>query len=113
MSGVTPFAFLMVSAMLGLAALAAGLRWREPVGQPQSLPAPRAIDPEPHTLTYLGADGRPNPLRYESFPDYPSALARQRELARAGRAAIVAHADSGEIRIDADALFGAFRRISF
>lgn len=113
MSGVTPFAFLMVSAMVGIAALAAGLRWRKPVNQAQPMPAPRRIDRDPHTLTYLGADGRPNPMRYESFADYPSALARQREQARHGRPAIVTHADTGEVRVDPYEMFGPFRRISF
>lgn len=113
MSGVTPFAFLMVSATVGLAALAACLRWREPANRPQPAPAPRPIDRDRHTLTYLGANGRPNPLRYEIFADYPSALDRQREQARRGKPAVVTHADSGEVRIDPDAVFGPFHRISF
>lgn len=109
MSAITPFAFLMVVAMVGLAALAAALRWREPLRRPQTVTGRRPIDGEPHTLTFLGADGRPNPLRYEIFPDYPAALTRQRELFRNGEASVVIHAESGEVRIDVANMFGPFR----
>lgn len=113
MSGVTPFAFLIVSATIGLAAVAAGLRWREPAKQTPPVGPPRPIDGEAHTLTYLGPDGRPNPLRYETFADYPTALTRQRAQARLGKPSIVRHTESGEVRIDLTEIFGGFRPIGF
>jgi hypothetical protein len=113
MSGVTPFAFLIIMATIGLAALAASLRWREPIKNTQPKPPTRPIDRETHTLTYLGADGRPNPLQYETFADYPSALTRQRAQARLGKPSIVRHNDSGEVRIDFSEIFGGFRPMGF
>lgn len=70
-------------------------------------------DTEPHTLTMVGANGRPNPLHYERFPNYPTALARQRELASCGRASVVSHAETGAIRIDLAAWLGPYARIGF
>lgn len=73
----------------------------------------RRIDNQRHTLTLVGADGRVNPARYESFPDYPAALTQQRRLARLGQASIVTHTDSGEVRIDYPTMLGPFGRIYY
>lgn len=99
-------------AIIGAAAWSLTLWWlREP--PPLAPPAPPRLpmDREPHTLTVLGRDGRPNPLHYERLPDYPSAQARQRDLARQGKACVIAHADSGQVRLDLSAWFGPYGRI--
>ncbi|MCR6633099.1 MAG: hypothetical protein NVV74_25345 [Magnetospirillum sp.] len=105
---------VLVYAVMGVAAWTLTVWW---LGEPRARPAPRVAarptDAEPHTLTLLGPSGRPNPLRYERFPCYAAALARQRELARQGRASVVVHADSGEVRLDMAGLLEPYGRISF
>jgi hypothetical protein len=105
----------LVLAVMGVAAWTLTLWW---LREPGPLPAPQArtvrpIDGDPHTLTPLGPNGRPNPLHYERFPCYALALARQRELALHGHASVVRHADSGEVRIDLAGLLEPYERISF
>lgn len=95
------------------ASLAVALRWRHEVPRRATPVVPRAIDSQPHTLTLIGSDGRPNPARYENFPNYPAALACQRRLVRGGKASVVTHSDSGEIRIDYPTMFGPFGRIYY
>jgi hypothetical protein len=97
-----PWALLLICASLALSAtLVAVSRW---IG---IIPA-CTIDAEPHTLTLLGPNGRCNPAQYENFPDYRAAQARQRALIRNGRASIVAHSATGEIRIDPTMLPGCY-----
>lgn len=109
MSGLTPLAILMVCATVGLAVLMAAVHWHRPLRRPQPVVTGLPIDDQPHTVTLLGANGRPNPQAYETFADYPSALARQRALYRNGQASVVTHVESGEVRIDMNNLFGPFR----
>lgn len=101
----------LVSAVLGVAAWTLTLWWlRETWPVVVALP-PQPMDCEPHTVTVLGANGRPNPLHYERLPTYAAALARQRDLARHGHASIIAHADSGQVRLDLAAWLGPCGRI--
>lgn len=102
---------MLVSAVAGVAAWTLTLWWlREP--QPVPQPPPQLpMDREPHTITMLGPDGRPNPLRYERLPTYAAALTRQRELSRQGHACIIAHADTGQIRLDLSAWLGPYARM--
>lgn len=104
---------LLVGCVVGAAVWVAAAWWdRGPVTEPlPSVPSPS--DSEPHTLTLLGPDGRPNPLSYETFPNYAAALTRQRELSRRGRDSVVSHAESGRIRVDLAAWLGAYGRIGF
>jgi len=102
---------LLLVSVVGVAAFSATAWWdRIPVLQPVVVPGPN--DQEPHTLTLVGPDGRPNPMSYERFADYPAALARQRELARKGTNSVVFHAESGEVRIDLAAWLGPYGRIN-
>ncbi|HTH17928.1 MAG TPA: hypothetical protein VL974_14820 [Magnetospirillum sp.] len=105
---------MVVSAVVGVAAWTLTL-WllRENAPTPVPMPLPRPQDREPHTLTHLGADGRPNPAHYERFPTYQAALLRQRELTRRGRDSIITHSDSGEVRVDLSVWFGPFGRMPF
>lgn len=104
---------MVVTAIVGVAAWSLTLWW---LREPQRAAAPpvaiRPMDREPHTVTVLGPDGRPNPLHYERLPTYAAAQTRQRELARSGRASVIAHAESGEIRIDLSAWLGPYGRIT-
>jgi hypothetical protein len=105
---------LLVGCFVGAAAWSAALWWdRMPVAKPLALVVPGPADAEPHMLTLLGPDGRPNPLHYENFPNYPTALLRQRELFRKGSASVICHAESGELRVDLAAWLGPYGRISF
>lgn len=102
---------MLVSAVAGAAAWTVTLWW---LREPQPAPSPPLLSPmdgEPHTITMLGPDGRPNPLRYERLPNYPAALARQRELSRRGVNSIIAHAESGQIRMDIAAWLGPYARL--
>lgn len=108
-----PDVSLLAYGVMLAASLAVALRWRHDIPRAPTPITPRAIDNQPHTLTRVGADGRVNPAQYENFPNYPSALAQQRRLARTGQASVVAHSDSGEIRIDYATLFGPFGRIYY
>jgi hypothetical protein len=105
----------LVYAVMGVAAWTLTLWW---LREPGAMPAPpamaaRPIDADPHTLTLIAPNGRPNPLHYERFPTYALALARQRELALHGHPSIVRHADSGEVRVDLAGLLEPYERISF
>ncbi|MBC7953261.1 MAG: hypothetical protein H7Z12_15750 [Rhodospirillaceae bacterium] len=104
---------LLVGFFVGAAVWSMALWWdRMPVAEPNTtIPAPG--DGEPHTLTLLGPDGRPNPMHYETFPNYPTALARQRELSRRGSHSVISHAESGAIRLDLAAWLGPYGRIGF
>ncbi|MBX9635688.1 MAG: hypothetical protein K2X44_11965, partial [Magnetospirillum sp.] len=105
--------FLLVMGFVGAAVWSMALWWdRAPVAEPLLL-VPGPGDSEPHTLTLLGPDGRPNPLHYESFPNYLAALTRQRELSRRGHDSVVSHAGSGAIRVDLAAWLGPYGRIGF
>lgn len=104
---------LLAYFLVWAAALAVALRWRHEIPR---APAPvhrRAIDVQHHTVTLVGRDGRPNPARYECFPNYAAALAHQRKLARTGQASVVTHTDSGEVRIDFATMLGPFGRIYY
>ncbi|HLO77992.1 MAG TPA: hypothetical protein VK196_16175 [Magnetospirillum sp.] len=104
---------VVATAIIGVAAWTLTLWWlREPQRSPTPtlLPA-RPMDGEPHTLTVLGSSGRPNPLQYERLPTYAAALTRQRELARLGKACIITHSESGEVRIDLSAWLGPYGRL--
>lgn len=105
------FGMMLVTVVLGVAAWSLTLWWlREP--QPATAPPPLLpMDAEPHTVTVLGPDGRPNPLHYERLPSYAAALSRQRELARVGHPSIIAHAESGQLRFDLSAWLGPYGRI--
>lgn len=112
-SGAVPWHYMVVFATLVMAAMIAGVTIGRRLGrQPLPQPAPRRFDGEPHILTRVGSDGRANPGAYERFPDYPSALSRQRELVGRGIPAVVTHAESGEVRLDLAQLLGPFHRIS-
>lgn len=104
---------VVVTAIVGVAAWTLTLWWlRDPPPSTHDPVAPRPMDREPHTITVLGCNGRPNPLQYERLPTYAAARTRQRELARQGKACVIAHADSGEVRIDLSAWFGPYGRLS-
>jgi len=106
-----PVCMLLVTSIIGVAAFTATAWWdRIPVARPLVVPGPN--DHEPHTLTLIGPDGRPNPMSYERFADYPQALSRQQELARKGFNSVVFHAETGEIRIDLAAWLGPYGRIT-
>lgn len=104
---------LLAYAVILAASLAVALRWRHEIPRASTPPVRRRIDAQAHTLTLVGADGRLNPARYHSFPNYPAALAHQRKLARLGQASVVTHTDSGEIRIDYPTMLGPFGRIYY
>lgn len=70
------------------------------------------FDGEPHTLMMIAASGRPNPLAYENFPNYPAALTRQRELLKCGRDCVVTHSDSGAVRVDVSLVLSPYQKIS-
>lgn len=108
--------FVMAAAcgIIGLAAWTLTLWWlRDPQQAAARPPARHPMDHEPHTLTVLGRDGRLNPLQYERLPSYAAAQARQRELAHQGKASVIAHAESGQIRMDLAAWLGPYARIGF
>ncbi len=106
-----PVCMLLVATIVGVAAFTATAWWdRIPVAQPIVVHGP--LDGEPHTLTVFGPDGRPNPMNYERFTDYPAALARQRDLARRGLDSVVFHTETGEVRIDLAAWLGPYGRIT-
>ncbi|MGE5547703.1 MAG: hypothetical protein ACM33T_12450 [Solirubrobacterales bacterium] len=108
------FGFLVAAGSVAAAALSAAVRWRHQFGPPIEPPAVQSdCDGEPHSLVWLGAEGRPNPLHTEVFPDYPAALVRQRELGRLGQASVVRHVATGQVRIDIGTIFGAYSRIRF
>ena len=96
-----------------LAILSMAARWDQAfpsLGRPLRV---SPLDRHPHVLTPLGHNGAPNPMAAESFADYHSALARQRQMARHGQATVVTHRDSGEVRVDHATLLGPFGRITF
>lgn len=101
----------LVIAVLGVAAWSLTLWWLREPRPVAAAPPQQPMDDEPHTLTMLGANGRPNPLRYERLPTYAAALARQRDLARQGHASVIAHAESGQVRLDLAAWLGPYGRI--
>jgi hypothetical protein len=101
--------FALVSFAATAAVVTFWLKGRGQVRNPMPVLVPRAIDHEPHTLMRLSPDGRPNPAAYENFPDYLSALLRQRELSARGHASVITHSDSGEIRINAADLLAGFK----
>lgn len=105
------FGMALATAVIGVAAWTLTLWWLRDPAPPAAVQPRCPIDTEPHTVTVLGPDGRPNPLRYERVPTYAAALARQRDLARQGQACIIAHADSGQVRIDLSAWLGPYGRI--
>lgn len=106
----TPLMMTAACAVIGAAAWRLTWWWLR-----ETPPAPPArrhpLDDSPHIVTVLGAHGRPNPLQYERLPDYRTAQARQRELTRQGRACVVTHADSGQIRHDLPGWLGFDRRV--
>lgn len=106
------FSMMLVTAVIGAAAWSLTLWW---LREPQTAPPPPSgpLDADPHTVTVLGPDGRPNPLHYERVPTYAAALAYQRELDRQGHASIIAHADSGQVRVDWSAWLGPYGRVGF
>lgn len=105
------YAMVLVSVVLGVAAWSLTLWWLRETRPLTATPPQLPMDAEPHTLTVLGRDGRPNPLHYERLPTYAAALARQRDLARQGRASVIAHAESGQVRLDIAAWLGPYGRI--
>ncbi|MGE5476606.1 MAG: hypothetical protein ACM3Q1_08140 [Bacteroidales bacterium] len=109
------FGMALATAIVGIAAWTLTLWWLTDTRPlPTAANAAMARDPmddEPHTLTLLGPDGRPNPLHYERLPTYAAALSRQRELTRRGHASVITHADSGRVRLDLSAWFGPYGRI--
>lgn len=107
------FSMVVVTAIVGVTAWTLTLWWLREPQRPTTPPAlVFPMDREPHTLTVLGPDGRPNPLHYERLPNYAAAQTRQRELARTGRSSIIAHAESGEVRLDLSAWLGPYCRIT-
>ncbi len=108
-----PFGYLYFTGIVGVAILMVCAHWRDLFAS--ALPAAAPADPrdgDRHVLTLLGPDGRPNPARYELHDDYPSALARQRDLATRGQGSVVRHAETGATRVDLDIL-ETYRRIAF
>lgn len=104
---------LIVLAAWMLAILSMAARWDQAFPRLAQPLRTSPLDKQPHMLTPLGHNGAPNPMAAECFADYGAALARQRQLARQGRAAVVAHRDSGEVRVDHATLLGPFGRITF
>lgn len=104
---------LLAYGVVWAASIAVVARWHRDVPRAAVPLLRRAIDSQRHTLTLVGADGRLNPTRYESFPNYPQALTHQRRLARSGQASVVTHTDSGEVRIDFATMLGPFGRIYY
>lgn len=104
---------LLAYAVVWVASVAVVARWHREIPRPAVSLVARRIDSQRHTLTLVGADGRVNPLRYETFPNYRLALAHQRRLSRMGQASVVAHTDSGEVRIDYATMLGPFGRIYY
>lgn len=105
---------MAVTAIVGVAAWTLTL-WM--LREPPPRPTPQRIllsplDGDPHTLTALGPNGRPNPLHYERAPDYRAALARQQELARHGITTIITHSETGQVRIDWSTWLGPYGRIT-
>lgn len=114
-AGIGALGFFMTFGLVGLAGVAVLLHLEDASAAPANRLArrPRPIDAEPHTLTMLGRNGRPNPAAYELHPDLDAALARQRELARKGRDCLISHTATGELRIDLNDVLGPWRGIRF
>lgn len=110
---VTEFSLLVAGGAVAAASIAMALRWQHDFPRGPAPIVPRPFDDQPHTLTMVGPDGRLNPLRYETFPTYRTALAHQHKLARKGQACVVTHADSGEVRVDIAGMLGPFGRIYY
>jgi|AGTN01.3.fsa_nt_gi hypothetical protein len=110
---VTEFSLLVAGGAVAAASVAMVLRWQHDFPRGPAPIVPRPFDDQPHTLTMVGPDGRLNPLHYETFPDYRAALARQHKLARLGRASVVTHVESGEVRVDVAGMLGPFGRIYY
>lgn len=104
---------VLVGCFVAVAAWSVAVWWeRGPAPEPVMIVVPGPHDGEPHTLTLLGPNGQPIPSSYEHFADYPSALARQRALDRRGRASVVFHTETGEVRVDVSAWLGPYGRIT-
>ena len=110
---VADFSLLIPLGVVALATLSVALRWQRDIPRKPAPVVRRPTDDQPHTLTPVGQGGRANPLAAEIFPTYAAALARQRRLTRDGQASVVAHRDSGEVRVDHATLLGPFGRITY
>lgn len=110
---VTDFSLLIAIGVVAAATLTVALRWQREIPRGPAPIIRRPFDNQAHTLTMVGSDGRLNPLQYEIFPNYLSAVAHQRKLARQGRACVVTHTESGEVRMDFATMFGPFGRIYY
>ncbi|NFV80334.1 hypothetical protein [Magnetospirillum aberrantis] len=104
---------LLAYAVIVAASVAIALRWRHDIPRAAVPLVRRRIDFEHHTLNLVSEDGRVNPGGYQVFPNYSSALAYQRKLARLGQASVVTHTESGEVRIDFPTMLGPFGRIYY
>lgn len=104
---------LLAYVVVWAAGMAVVARWHREIPRAAQPLVRRSIDGQMHTVTLVSADGRVNPAQYELFPNYPAALAHQRKLARTGRACVVTHTDSGEVRIDYATMLGPFGRIYY
>ncbi|MCR6629242.1 MAG: hypothetical protein NVV74_03855 [Magnetospirillum sp.] len=110
---VPGLSLLIVIAIVAVALWAIALRWQHDFPRGPVPVLRRPYDNQNHTLTLVGKDGRPNPAQYEVFPNYASALVRQRGLSRTGQASVITHTDSGEVRMDFATMFGPFGRIYY
>lgn len=110
---MTGLSLYIVVGILAAASLLVALRWEHDFPRGPMPIIRRPFDNQRHTLTLMGQDGRPNPLRYEIFPTYFAALSHQRRLTSRGQASIITHTESGEVRVDFATMFGPFGRIYY
>lgn len=109
----TEFSYLIAFAVIAASMVSVVLRWHHAIPRAPMPIIRRPYDNQPHTLTLVNSEGRANPLSYRVFPSYGAALKTQRRLAGEGQASVVAHADSGEVRVDFATLFGPFGRLYY
>ncbi len=112
-AGLSPLAFGVFNGIIFLAVWLVIVRWDHlPTPRPAPMVTHGPLDRDPHTVTLMGQNGRPNPSDYEWFPNYRAALLRQRELIRKGLDCIVTHAASGAVRVDIGQMLCPYHRIS-
>lgn len=109
----TEFSQFIAFVVIAASMVAVVLRWHHAIPRAPMPVIRRPYDNQPHGLTLVGAEGRPNPMSYRVFPTYGAALVHQRRLARQGQASVVAHVDSGEVRVDFATMFGPFGRLYY